>query len=68
MLNGIVSTTSKLIILKNRGGLKYASDDVNLICHTAKKILDRTNSHYLQILILKLWWKRWKYFLHQYWL
>jgi len=25
--------------LKNRDGLKYASDDVNLICYTAEKIL-----------------------------
>jgi len=39
ILNGIVSTKSKLTILKNRGGLKYASDDVNLICRTTEKIL-----------------------------
>jgi len=46
MLNGIVSTKSKLRILKNREDLKYVSD-VNLICHTAEKILRRNKQSLL---------------------
>jgi len=33
--------------LKNRGGLKYASDDVNLICHTTEKILQQNKQSLL---------------------
>lgn len=32
---------SKLTALKNRGGLKYASDDVNYICYLTDKIIRR---------------------------
>jgi len=39
MLDGVPSNKSKLTILKNRSGLKFASDDVNFICHCTKKIL-----------------------------
>jgi len=39
MLYSEPSTKSKLTTLKNRGGLKFASDDVNFICHCGEKIL-----------------------------
>jgi len=43
MLHSKPSTKSKLTILKNRGGLKFASDDVNFICHCGEKILRQYN-------------------------
>jgi len=40
LLDGANSTyKSKLTILKDRGGLNFASDDVNLICKCTKKII-----------------------------
>jgi len=39
MLHSESSTKSKLTTLKNRGGLKFASDDVNFICYCGEKIL-----------------------------
>lgn len=39
MLYSKPSNKSKLTTLKNRGGLTFASDDVNFICHYGEKIL-----------------------------
>jgi len=33
------TSKSKLTILKDRGGLNFASDDVNLICKCTEKII-----------------------------
>lgn len=39
MLLAEPTTKSRLTMLKNRGGLKYASDDVVVICHSTEKII-----------------------------
>lgn len=41
MLNGQSSGISKLTYRKDRGGLKYPSDDVNFICCQTEKIITR---------------------------
>lgn len=39
ILNGNVTTKSKLTMIKNRSGLNFASDDVNIVCRTTEKVL-----------------------------
>ena len=39
MLDGPTSSKSKLTMLKNRGGLIFVSDDVNLICRCTEKVI-----------------------------
>lgn len=41
LLQGTVTSKSKITFLKNRGGLNFASDDVYLICLNTEKVLRR---------------------------
>ncbi|KAJ8665594.1 hypothetical protein QAD02_007256 [Eretmocerus hayati] len=41
LLNGEMKTKSLLSVSKNRGGLKFATDDVITICKTAEKVFRR---------------------------
>ena len=44
MLNGKVSSKSRLTILKNTEGLKFPSEDFILICRSTEKIIRANNS------------------------
>lgn len=45
---------SKLTILKNRGGLNFASDDVNFICKCTEKIIRQQNNLFAENIYIKL--------------